>query len=215
MNRNSNKSNRRESDQEYVALMRNYIQEKYSVAVEIVDQILPQDGINTGLQENILVVRDANGVLANVRARLSSPYTFYDDYVEACTAAAIQKELDVQLSSGEGKVYVVVNHSDITHIDTSADNIASLTFVAAVAGNPDDRALEQLYRIYDSLRQKGYKKVYFLVGFTDGSPEFEKAINNYMVHGKSEWKDYSGKVFAELYVTDQTLSFDEFKEKVN
>jgi hypothetical protein len=87
--------------------------------------------------------------------------------------------------------------------------------VAAVAGNPDDRALEQLYRIYDSLRQKGYKKVYFLVGFTDGSPEFEKAINNYMVHGKSEWKDYSGKVFAELYVTDQTLSFDEFKEKVN
>ena len=33
MNKNSNKSNRRETDQEYILQMQNYIQEKYSIAV--------------------------------------------------------------------------------------------------------------------------------------------------------------------------------------
>lgn len=215
MNKNSNKSNRQESDQEYILLMQNYIQDKYSITVDVVEQCLPQDGINTALKENILVVKDSNGVISNVKARLSTPYEFYDDYVESCTAASIQKEIDVSVPSGTAKIYVVVNNADANNINTSAANIASLTFVSTITGKPKDNSLERLYEIYDAIQQKGYSNVYFLVGFTDGSPEFEKAVENYMVHGKSEWKDYSGEVFAELYVTDNNLSFAEFKEKVN
>ena len=117
--------------------------------------------------------------------------------------------------SGTAKIYVVVNNTDANNINTSAANIASLTFVSTITGNPNDDSLERLYEIYNAIQQKGYSNVYFLVGFTDGSPEFEKAVENYMVHGKSEWKDYSGEVFAELYVTDNNLSYAEFKEKVN
>ena len=215
MNKNSNKSNRQETDQEYILLMQNYIQDKYSITVDVVEQILPQDGINTALKENILVVRDSNGVFSNVKARLSTPYEFYDDYVESCTAASIQKEIGVSVPSGTAKIYVVVNNTDANNINTSAANIASLTFVSTITGNPNDDSLERLYEIYNAIQQKGYSNVYFLVGFTDGSPEFEKAVENYMVHGKSEWKDYSGEVFAELYVTDNNLSYAEFKEKVN
>ena len=215
MNKNSNKSNRQETDQEYILLMQNYIQDKYSITVDVVEQILPQDGINTALKENILVVRDSNGVISNVKARLSTPYEFYDDYVESCTAASIQKEIGVSVPSGTAKIYVVVNNTDANNINTSAANVASVTFVSTITGNPNDDSLERLYEIYNSIQQKGYSNVYFLVGFTDGSPEFEKAVENYMVHGKSEWKDYSGEVFAELYVTDKNLSYAEFKEKVN
>lgn len=215
MNKNSNKSIRQETDHEYVLLMQNYIQDKYSITVDVVEQILPQDGINTALKENILVVRDSNGVISNVKARLSTPYKFYDDYVEACTAASIQKEIGVSVPSGTAKIYVVVNNNDVNNINTSAENIASLIFVSNITGNPNDNTLERLYEIYSAIQQKGYSKVYFLVGFTDGSSEFEKAVENYMIHGKSEWKDYSGEVFSELYVTDNNLSYAEFKEKVN
>lgn len=215
MNKNSNKSNRQESDQEYILLMQNYIQDKYSITVDIVEQILPQDGINTALKENVLVFRDSNGVISNVKARLSTPYEFYDDYVESCTAASIQSEIDVSVPSGTAKIYVVINNSDANNIDTSTKNIASLTFVSTIAGKPSDNTLERLYEIYDAIQQKGYSNVYFLVGFTDGSSEFEKAVENYMIHGKAEWKDYSGEVFAELYVTDNNISYAEFKEKVN
>ena len=215
MNKNSNKSNRQETDQEYILLMQNYIQDKYSITVDVVEQILPQDGINTALKENSLVVRDSNGVISNIKARLSTPYEFYDDYVESCTAASIQKEIGVSVPSGTAKIYVVVNNTDANNINTSAANVASVTFVSTITGNPNDDSLERLYEIYNSIQQKGYSNVYFLVGFTDGSPEFEKAVENYMVHGKSEWKDYSGEVFAELYVTDKNLSYAEFKEKVN
>ena len=215
MNKNSNKSNRQETDQEYILSMQNYIQDKYSITVNVVEQILPQDGINTALKENILVVRDSNGVISNVKARLSTPYEFYDDYVESCTAASIQKEIGVSVPSGTAKIYVVVNNTDANNINTSAANIASLTFVSTITGNPNDDSLERLYEIYNAIQQKGYSNVYFLVGFTDGSSQFEKAVENYMIFGKSEWKDYSGEVFAELYVTDNNLSYAEFKERVN
>ena len=132
-----------------------------------------------------------------------------------CTAADIQKEIDISVPSGNAKIYVVVNNADVKNIDTSATNIASLTFVSTISEKPSDSSLERLYEIYNVLQQKGYSNVYFLVGFTDGASEFEKAVENYMVHGKSEWKDYSGEVFAELYVTDNNLSFDAFKEKLN
>lgn len=215
MSKSIYKSNRRESDQEYILLMQNYIQDKYSITVDSVEYVLPQDGINTALKENILVVRDSNGVVSNVKARLSTPYDFCDDYVEACTASCIQNEIGVSVPNGNAKIYVVVNNADIKNIDTSADNIASLTFVSTIAGNPTDSSLKLLYEIYTALQQKGYSNIYFLVGFTDGSSEFEKAVNNYMVYGKSEWKDYSGEVFAEIYITDKNLSFDKFKGSVN
>ena len=215
MNRDSNKSNRQEADQEYIELMQNYIQDKYSITVDVVEQILPQDGVNTALKENVLVVRDSNGVISNVKARLSTPYDFYDDYVESCTATSIEKELGISIPSGNAKIYVVPNNLDIARIDTSATNIASLTFVCTITCNRDNNTLERLYEIYNKIQKKGYENIYFLVGFTDGSVEFEKAVENYLVHGKSEWKDYSGEVCAELYVTEKDLSFDQFKEKIN
>lgn len=205
-------SNRKETDQEYALLMQDYIEEKYAITVDIVEQIVPQEGFNTGLEEHILVVRDENGVIANIKARLSTPYDYYDDYIESCTAASIQKELGINVSSDNAKIYVALNAKEV---DTSAANIASLIFVSMVDGSPDDSTLNRLYEIYHSIQQKRYDNVSFLVGFTDGSAEFDKAVENYMVHGQSEWKDYSGEVFAELYVTDMNLSFDEFKESAN
>lgn len=207
----TNKNNK----DDIVTLAYEYIYNKYSIDVDLVEQIVPQNGFNSALKENVLVMSDPNGLIFNVRSRIDTPSNFYDDYVETCTAASVQKEIGVSVPSGSAKIYVVVNNDDASNINASPTNIASLTFISVIKGYPNDNSLERLYEIYDNIQQRGYSNIYFLVGFTDGSSEFEKAVENYMVHGKSEWKDYSGEVFAELYVTDSNLTFDEFANKLN
>lgn len=215
MDRTSSKSNRNENDQEYLELMQNYIQEKYSIKVEVIESIFPKEGFNTALEENILIVRDSNGVIANVKARLATPYKFTDDYMEASTASAIQDEVGLGVRSDDSKIYVVPQNLDITNIDISPSNILALTFVSMINGKPTEADLKSLYDIYSNFHEMGYEKVNFLVGFTDGSVEFEKAVSNYTIYGKSSWEDYSGEVFAKLYVTEKNLSYDEFKEKID
>lgn len=217
MKKYSNKSNRKENDQDYAVLMQDYIQNKYSIKVNVIETIFPKEGINTGLKYNILVFCDEKGITANVKARMSSPYSFYDDYVEASVAYKIQSELSIDITTQDcnAKIYVAVNNKDYSKLDISPANIASLSFISTIAGEPDDRTIEELYEVYTQIQSKKYDNVYFLVGFTDGSAEFEQAVNNYMIYGKSEWKDYTGEVYSELYVTENNLTFEEFKSNLS
>lgn len=214
--KNTQKTNITNVDEEYISAMLNYIQDKYSVTVNIIESIFPDDGINTALNENVLVVQDDNGIIANVKARLSSPYDFYDDYIESCIAFDIQNQLNISISTQEAntKVYVTVNEANIEPLDSSANNISSLTFVSTVEGYPTDKTVEELYSIYTQIQEKGYSNVFFIVGFTDGSAEFEKAVNNYMIYGKSDWRDYSGEIYAELYVAENGLTYDGFRNSI-
>lgn len=213
MNDTSN-SNCKETNQEYISLMKEYIQNKYSITVDVVEQIFPKDGFNTALKENILVVKDSNGVFANIKARLSSPYEFYDNYVESYTASIIQSKINTTVPNGKAKIYVALRNCDYKNIDVSASNILSLTYFSVISEKPSDLCMERLYEVYSELQHQGYSNIYFLVGFTDGSSEFDKVVENYTIYGKSEWKDYSGEVFSELYITDNNLSFSEFKENL-
>ena len=214
MDTKNNKSNRKESDEEYVILMQDYIQNKYSINVEVVESILPKNGINTALKENILVVKDENGVIANVRARLGTPYNYFDDYVNSSVAFEIQKCIEISISTQKSysKIYAVCDSGDI--VEFSVKDITSLTFVSMVEGNPTDKTIEELYEIYTQIQTKGYSNTYFIVGFTDGNKEFEKVVENYKVYGKSKMEDYSGEVYSKLYITDNNVSFDEFKNSV-
>lgn len=203
-------------DEEYISAMLNYIQDKYSITVDVVESIFPDDSINTALNENVLVVQNDSGVIANVKARLSSPYDFYDDYIESRIAFDIQSQLNISISAqkANAKVYVAVDETSMETLDSSADNISSLTFVSTVEGYPTDKTVEELYDIYTRIQEKGYSNVFFLVGFTDGSAEFEKAVNNYMIYGKSGWRDYSGEVYAELYVAENGLTYEGFRNSI-
>lgn len=210
----NNYRNSKENNQEYITIMQNYIEDKYSIEVEIVEYIFPQEGFNTELKQNVLVVRDENGVIANVKAYLGTPYEFSDNYVEMCISSKIDKEIDIDIPSGTAKSYVVVKNEDITKIDISASNVISLTYVCMIDGKPTNEILISLYEIYDKLQKQNYNDIYFLVGFTDGSPEFKKAAENYTVYGKSGWSYYSGEVYATLSVIDNDLTYEQFENKV-
>ena len=60
--------------------------------------------------------------------------------------------------------------------------------------------------------EAGYSNIYFLIGFVESSDDFDKAIENYTVYGKSKWDDYDGEFYAYIYVANSNLSFDEFKK---
>ncbi len=208
-------STRKESDAEYLEMMKKYMEDKYSTTFDTVEYILPSSGVNTGMEINVLVLRDADGTITNVRAKFGTPYNYYDDYVKARTAAKILSEIDAPTDGiDEVGLYVTVKNITADTVDVSPENINSITVVAKVSEEPTEANMKALYDVYKELCDKGYGKVYFLVGFVADSSDFDAAVKNYNLHGKSKWSDYTGEFFAHLHTTSTGLSFEEFKASI-
>lgn len=206
---------RKESDAEYLKMMEDYMEEKYATSFDVVESILAESGINSGMEINVLVLRDSAGRTTNVRAKFGTPYRFYDDYVQVRSAAEILSKLEVSKEHIEALgLYVVVRNKSIDSIDVSPENIPTLTVVAKVPEEPNDENLRALYEVYNGICSAGYKEVYFLAGFVKESSDFDAAVANYTVHGKSKWSDYNGDFYAYLRTTSDGLSFEEFKSGV-
>lgn len=205
---------RTESNDEYIRMMKAYMEDKYSASFEVVESSLPRSGFS-GMELNILVLRDSSGHLTNVRAKYGTPYQFYDDYDNVCAAAEIHSELEV---SGEHiaawKLYANIREFSPESIDISPENISSVTVLAKVTEPPSLNNLRSLYEIYGQICDMGYENVYFLTAFVEESSDFDAAVENYTVYGKSKWSDYNGTFYGYLRVVDVGLSFDEFRYRI-
>jgi len=211
MNINSNYG-RNENNQEYAELMRIYMEETYSAEFQIVEYIFPEAGINSGMKENVVVLKDRDGVLANVKARMGTPYAYYDDYVDACGAHRIESRLDLSglRQTGNAQLYAVVKTDAVADIDITPAGVTSVTLVVNIPHPQSQEAMQSLYDAYKQICNAGYGKLYLIAWFTDGSAEFDQAVENYRVYGKSSWKNYNGKVYAALKITDTGLSYEDF-----
>lgn len=204
----------KESDAEYIAMMKDYMEEKYSRSFDIVESDLHASGF-TGMEVNTLVLRDSDGCITNVRAKLGTPYNFYDDYVQVRTAYKILSEIKITNKHIDAlSLYVVIRNTSIETIDSSPENVPAMTVVAKVSEAPNDANLQTLYELYDEICSNGYKEVYFLVGFVKESSDFDAAVENYTLHGKSKWSDYKGEFYAYLRTTSVELSFEDFKNSI-
>lgn len=204
---------RKEANQEYAELMLQYMEEKYETSFRIVEYIFPEGGINSGMRENVLVVEDSNGVIANAKARMSTPYSYYDDYVDACGATLICNQLDLSglQALGNAELYAVVKSKTVADIDVTPVGVTSVTLVANIPQHVSADAMTQLYDAYYRICDAGYAKVYVIAWFTDGSAEFDQAVDNYRVYGKASWQNYTGTVYAALKVSDTKLSYEDFQ----
>lgn len=212
MNTTKNNSNRKESDSEYTELMKNYMEEKYGRTFKEIAHVFPEGGINTEMKLNVVTLEDASGVRCNVKARLGTPYKYFDDYVESYSAAQLENSLEHKVSDiGNARIYLTVSDIDINKIDYSNNNVLSLTLVAGIEHSPSDDDFQKLFDIYKEFEGKGYDNLFFIVGFVKESEEFELAIENYQIHGKANWNDYAGEFYGYLTVKSSGLSFDEFK----
>ena len=211
--KNNKNYGRTETDEAYAELMLNYMEDKYDTSFQIVEQIFPESGLNSGMLENVLVLKDPSGVTANAKARLGSPYDYYDDYVNACGADLIQRSMDLTALQqlGTARFYAVVNSKRVSEIDITPEGVASVTLVVNIPEPFSEEAMDQLYRVYEQICGAGYKTLYLIAWFTDGSPEFDQAVSNYRIYGKSDWKSYSGTVYAALKITTPGLSPEDFR----
>lgn len=204
--------NRKESNAEYTKMMKNYMEEKYSTSFEVVNTIFPKGGFNTGMLQNVVTLKDSDGVCCDVTAQLNSPYDFYDDYIDSRTAALIQNELNYNIfKTGKGRISVTVKDRKGQKVDASASNILSLTFVGAIYHSPTNEDIQELYDIYQKIQNMGYRNIYFIIGFVNNSSDFDLAVKDYKVYGKSNWSDYNGNFYAYLTVKYAGLSFEDFE----
>lgn len=204
--------NRKESDSEYAELMKNHMEEKYGCSFEIVDSIFWEGKIGSGMEKNVLVLKNSEGVYCNVQARVGTPYDFFDSYVDSYTAAKLESALENDISQIEkARIYVALENMNFKEIDYSATNVSSLTLVGSFSHFPKDKDFQTLYNIYEELGRKGYDNIFFLVGFVKQSEEFDLAVQNYRIYGKSKWEDYNGDFYGYLTVKTGGLSFEDFK----
>lgn len=210
MNNNNKKNlNRKESDEEYSMLMQEYMEKKYETKFDVVENIFPREGFNTGEKENIVVLKDSQGIQANVKAKHSTPYKFYDDYVESFVASKIEKDIDKTLFENV-KFYVTLKNKEINEVDISPNNVSSLTVIGRISKNTDENLYKELYDQYIQICEKRYDNIYFLIGFAPESEELDKAIDNYRIYGKSSWTEYDGDVKGFLKVMEPNVSYEKF-----
>lgn len=164
------------------------------------------------MEINIVTLKDEKGVMCNVRAKLGTPYDFYDDYTQAYTASLFSKSLDSNLLKTDNfKLYCTLKNDDWEDLDTSKQNISSITLVGGIYNEPKKEDVQELYSLYKEIEDKIADKVYFLVGFINNSSDFDKAIINYSKYGKSTWEDYNGSFYGYLTVKSSNLSYEEFE----
>ena len=205
-------NNKEINELDYKNEMLDYAQNKHSKYFEIVETIFTKKWFNTGMINNVLVVKDSEGITFNITASHANPYTFYDDYHEAVYADKISRDINTsELSNyADSKIYVMLHENyDFSTLDES--DIKSITFIANVKEKPNDVILAELYQVYNQISQKRISNIFFIIGFTDNSPVFKKAVENYKVYGEAEWDDYSATVYAYINVFENGLSFEEFK----
>lgn len=211
---NMNKTlSRTENDQEYAQLMLNHMEATYGTSFQVVESIFPEAGINSGMSENVLTLQDPSGIITNVTAAMGTPYKFYDDYANALGAAQIRSTLYLSELQKWGNVqlYTSLKTRDISNIDASPSGVSSVTLVANIPQPHSEEAMKALYDVYCQICSAGYQKLYMIAWFTDGSAEFDRAVNNYRIHGKSDWLNYNGTVHAALKITVADLDYDDFQ----
>lgn len=201
----------KESEAEYIAMMKDYMEEKYSVSFDIVESVIHSRGFS-GMELNTLVLRDGDGCITNVRAKTGDLYNFYDDYAQARTADKILSDLTISKEHIDAfRIYVAVNNHTIESIDTSPENVSLLIAVGKISEAPNDANLQALYEVYKQICSNGYKEMSFRVGFVKESSDFDAAVENLTLHGKPKQSDYNGEFYAYLRTTSVDLSFEDFK----
>lgn len=159
------------------------------------------------------MLKDEDGVICDVYARVGTPYAFYDYYTESYTASVLQKGLDSNLIKTDNfKLYCTLKNEDWQNLDTSKENIKTLTCVGGIYHSTKEEDIQELYSLYKELEDINNSDLVLLVGFVNNSSDFDKAITNYRIFGKSKWEYYNGSFYGYLAVKSSGLSYEEFKE---
>ncbi|MEH7298988.1 hypothetical protein [Neobacillus drentensis] len=202
--------------------MLSYLDKKYDQNFSAINYIPAKRGFNDSMNLNILVAKSEDGILVNVRERLSKPGQFFDDYRNALASKSIKDKINYGSIENLhlAKTYITltpeVEPEDVKNGVSSLakDDVIMVFSIVSVSSDADEKTLKALYDVYQQLQSLGYPDTALIVAFSPDKDKAESYVNNFFLYGNQKWEEYDKSVKHVLKVNENGLSFDEFKNQL-
>ena len=202
--------------------MLSYLDKKYDQNFSAINYIPAKRGFNDSMNLNILVAKSEDGILVNVRERLSKPGQFFDDYRNALASKSIKDKINYGSIENLhlAKTYITltpeVEPEDVKNGVSSLakDDVIMVFSIVSVSSDADEKTLKALYDVYQQLQSLGYPDTALIVAFSPDKDKAESYVNNFFLYGNQKWEEYDKTVKHVLKVNENGLSFEEFKNQL-
>lgn len=202
--------------------MLSYLDKKYDQNFSAINYIPAKRGFNDSMNLNILVAKSEDGLLVNVRERLSKPGKFFDDYRNAVASKSLKDKINYGSIENLhlAKTYITLTPEvDFTAaqkgvLSLAKDDVIMVFSIVSVSGDADEKTLNALYDVYQQLQSLGYEDTALIVAFSPDKDKAESYVNNFFLYGNQKWEEYDKSVKHVLKVNENGLSFEEFKKQL-
>ncbi|MGY3715147.1 hypothetical protein ACWE42_06450 [Sutcliffiella cohnii] len=213
---------KQDSKENEIAML-TYLNEKYEAEFTTVEYIPAKRGFNDSMNQNILVAESVDGLRVEVRETVRNPGEYTDTYMNAYAAMLISNEFNYNSISNLqfAKTYINLRSREVSLEDLrmekfsiTNDMVINFSSIISISGNVSEEALVELYDVYTEQVALGYKRNVFVASFGGDLVKSEKYVNSYTIYGIRNWEVYDESVKAVIVVTDNDLSYEEFRHRV-
>lgn len=202
--------------------MLSYLDKKYDQNFSAINYIPAKRGFNDSMNVNILVAKSEDGLLVNVRERLSKPGKFFDDYRNAVASKSLKDKINYGSIENLhlAKTYITLTpevEPEAVKNGVSSlakDDVIMVFSIVSVSSDADENTLKALYDVYQQLQSLGYPDTALIVAFSPDKDKAESYVNNFFLYGNQKWEEYDKSVKHVLKVNENGLSFEEFKNQL-
>ncbi|WP_413306421.1 hypothetical protein AA0X95_05725 [Bacillus sp. 1P10SD] len=202
--------------------MLSYLDKKYDQNFSAINYIPAKRGFNDSMNVNILVAKSEDGILVNVRERLSKPGKFFDDYRNAVASKSLKDKINYGSIENLhlAKTYITLTpevEPEAVKNGVSSlakDDVIMVFSIVSVSSDADEKTLKALYDVYQQLQSLGYPDTALIVAFSPDKDKAESYVNNFFLYGNQKWEEYDKSVKHVLKVNENGLSFEEFKNQL-
>jgi len=214
----------KQENSENEMLMLDYLNEKYEDEFTSIEYIPAKRGFNDSMNQNILIAESTEGIRTEVRETLGSPGLYADTYVNAYASQLISNKLDYSTIPDLqfAQTYINLMSSEVSLEDLRQDNfvitndmVINLSSIISISGDVSEEALKKLYDVYNRQLSLGYERNIFIVSFGGDTVKAEKYVKNYAIYGIQNWEKYDESLQATIVITENGLSLEEFRNKLN
>jgi hypothetical protein len=221
-----NSEKKRQEHEEKQNEMLQYLQDRYDMEFTAVEFIPAKRGFNDFMNLTILVAKDPQGIVVNVRERVKDPNDFWDDYVDAYTSWLIENENDFSSVTyiegvAHARIYVTLYTFEVDWkeiLDKGVDALQqyekSITCLIAMETTMSGSDMSELYNIYQQVSSIEDEHFCLIIGFSATSEKSKDYVNNFRVNGTQKWDVFDKEVSHVTRVWNTDFSYDEFVDYI-
>ncbi|MCL2109074.1 MAG: hypothetical protein FWH20_06990 [Oscillospiraceae bacterium] len=201
--------------------MLDYMRKTYGQEFTVVEFIPAPRGFNDSMNESILVVKNEDGFLVNVRERVGSPGYFYDNFYIEFLWYTSRNHIDYSEipSLITARLYPKIRTgtfelSDLENGVSSlnSDVLINITCLIAVSGEPNDDIISSLYKVYKQFTSRDFQYINFIVAFVNDTEKSIKYVDNFDLYGVVTWDNFDSSIINLVTIQENDLSIEKFTQ---